>query len=107
VSRAAFELARDYAKQRQAFGAPIATKQVAFALRDGDRDRWRACSVGGRWFDSGQPALRESVLAQQQTQRVARSQRRACKCSAATATSASTCPRCSCETLEASARSKP
>ena len=35
VARAAFELARDYAKERQAFGAPIATKQaIAFKLAD-------------------------------------------------------------------------
>lgn len=33
LARAAFEVARDYAKERQAFGAPIATKQaIAFEL---------------------------------------------------------------------------
>ena len=75
VARAAFELARDYAKQRQAFGAPIATKQaIAFALAemaieiDGARLlTWEAAQR----LDSGQPALRETALAQQQTQRVA------------------------------------
>ncbi len=35
MARASFELARDYAKERQAFGAPIATKQaIAFKLAD-------------------------------------------------------------------------
>ena len=35
VARAAFELARDYAKQRETFGAPIATRQsIAFMLAD-------------------------------------------------------------------------
>jgi alkylation response protein AidB-like acyl-CoA dehydrogenase len=35
VARASFELARDYAKEREAFGAPIATKQaIAFKLAD-------------------------------------------------------------------------
>ena len=75
VARAAFELARDYAKQRQAFGAPIATKQaIAFKLAemaieiDGARLLvWEAAQR----LDTGQPALRESVLAQLQAQRVA------------------------------------
>ena len=75
VARAAFELALDYAKQRQAFGAPIATKQaIAFKLAemaieiDGARLlTWEAAQR----LDSGQPALRETALAQQQTQRVA------------------------------------
>lgn len=35
MARAAFELARDYAKEREAFGGPIATKQaIAFMLAD-------------------------------------------------------------------------
>jgi acyl-CoA dehydrogenase len=35
LARASFELARDYAKEREAFGAPIATKQaIAFKLAD-------------------------------------------------------------------------
>jgi acyl-CoA dehydrogenase len=35
VARASFELARDYAKEREAFGVPIATKQaIAFKLAD-------------------------------------------------------------------------
>jgi alkylation response protein AidB-like acyl-CoA dehydrogenase len=35
VARASFEIARDYAKEREAFGAPIATKQaIAFKLAD-------------------------------------------------------------------------
>jgi len=74
VARAAFELARDYAKQRQAFGAPIATKQaIAFKLAemaieiDGARLLvWEAAQR----LDEGEPALRECTLAQQQAQRV-------------------------------------
>jgi acyl-CoA dehydrogenase len=35
LARASFELSRDYAKEREAFGAPIATKQaIAFKLAD-------------------------------------------------------------------------
>ena len=35
VARAAYELARDYAKQRETFGAPIATRQaIAFKLAE-------------------------------------------------------------------------
>ena len=35
VMNAAFEYARDYAKERKAFGVPIATKQaIAFILAD-------------------------------------------------------------------------
>jgi alkylation response protein AidB-like acyl-CoA dehydrogenase len=75
VARAAFEIARDYAKQREAFGAPIATKQaIAFKLAemaieiDGARLLvWEAASL----LDRGEPALREAALAQQQAQRVA------------------------------------
>jgi alkylation response protein AidB-like acyl-CoA dehydrogenase len=75
VARAAFEIARDYAKQREAFGAPIATKQaIAFKLAemaieiDGARLlAWEAACL----LDRGEPALREAALAQQQAQRVA------------------------------------
>jgi acyl-CoA dehydrogenase len=75
VARAAYELARDYAKQRQAFGAPIATKQaIAFKLAEMaieiDGARLLAWEAAAR-LDAGQPALRESVLALQQAQRVA------------------------------------
>jgi alkylation response protein AidB-like acyl-CoA dehydrogenase len=75
VARAAYELARDYAKQRHAFGAPIATKQaIAFKLAemaieiDGARLLvWEAAAL----LDRGGAALREAALAQQQAQRVA------------------------------------
>jgi len=75
VSRAAFETARDYAKQRETFGAPIATRQaIAFILADMaieiDGARllvWEAASRLDRGVDAG----REAVLAQQQAQRVA------------------------------------
>ena len=74
-ARAAFELARDYAKERQAFGAPIATKQaIAFKLADMaiEIDGARLLAWEAAWrLDSGQPALREAALAWQQAQRVA------------------------------------
>ncbi len=67
VMRAAFDYARDYAKERRAFGVPIATKQaVAFMLADMaieiDAARlliWEAASR----LDKGGDALRESYLA--------------------------------------------
>jgi len=66
VSRAAFEYARDYAKERRAFGVAIAQKQaLAFKLADQaieiDAMRlltWEAASK----IDSGQPATREAAL---------------------------------------------
>ena len=75
VARAAFETARDYAKQRETFGAPIATRQaIAFILADMaieiDGARllvWEAASK----LDHGQDATREAVLAREQTSRVA------------------------------------
>ncbi len=67
VMRSAFEYARDYAKERKAFGVPIATKQaIAFMLADMaieiDAARlllWEAASL----IDKGKDALRESYLA--------------------------------------------
>ncbi|MGO9607479.1 MAG: acyl-CoA dehydrogenase family protein [Candidatus Binataceae bacterium] len=67
VMRAAFEYARDYAKERKAFGVPIATKQaIAFMLADMaieiDAARllvWEAASL----LDKGADALKESYLA--------------------------------------------
>jgi acyl-CoA dehydrogenase len=67
VSRAAFEYARDYAKERKAFGVPIATKQaIAFMLADMaievDASRllvWEAATQ----LDKGRDALKESYLA--------------------------------------------
>jgi alkylation response protein AidB-like acyl-CoA dehydrogenase len=67
VSRGAFEYARDYAKERRAFGAPIATKQaIAFMLAEMaieiDAARllaWEAATM----LDKGLNALKESSRA--------------------------------------------
>jgi alkylation response protein AidB-like acyl-CoA dehydrogenase len=67
VSNAAYEYARDYAKERKAFGVPIATKQaIAFILADMaieiDASRlliWEAAAI----LDKGGDALKESYLA--------------------------------------------
>jgi alkylation response protein AidB-like acyl-CoA dehydrogenase len=67
VARAAFDYARDYAKERRAFGAPIATKQaIAFMLAEMaievDAMRllaWEAAS----WLDKGEDALEQSYQA--------------------------------------------
>ena len=66
VMRAAFEYARDYAKERKAFGVPIATKQaIAFMLAEMatevDASRllvWQAASR----LDKGEDGLKESYL---------------------------------------------
>jgi len=75
VARAAFELARDYAKERQAFGAPIATKQaIAFKLADMaiEIDGARLLTWEAAWrLDQGQDATREAALAIHQVRRVA------------------------------------
>jgi acyl-CoA dehydrogenase len=67
VMRAAFEYSRDYAKERTAFGVPIATKQaVAFMLADMaieiDATRLLVWDAASR-MDKGQDALAESYLA--------------------------------------------
>jgi acyl-CoA dehydrogenase len=67
VMRSAFEYARDYAKERTAFGVPIATKQaIAFMLADMaieiDAARlliWEAASL----IDKGADGLKQSYLA--------------------------------------------
>jgi len=67
LSRAAFEYARDYSRERRAFGVPIATKQsIAFMLADMaieiDASRllvWEAASC----LDHGGDALKQSYLA--------------------------------------------
>ncbi|MDO8433774.1 MAG: acyl-CoA dehydrogenase family protein [Candidatus Binatus sp.] len=67
VANAAYEYARDYAKERKAFGVPIATKQaIAFILADMaieiDASRlliWEAAAK----LDKGGDALKESYLA--------------------------------------------
>jgi alkylation response protein AidB-like acyl-CoA dehydrogenase len=67
VARAAFDYARDYAKERKAFGAAIASKQaIAFMLSEMaievDAMRllgWEAAS----WLDKGRDAVKESYQA--------------------------------------------
>jgi alkylation response protein AidB-like acyl-CoA dehydrogenase len=75
VARAAFEIARDYARERHAFGAPIATKQaIAFKLADMaiEIDGARLLAWRAAWrLDQGGDALREATLAYQQVRRVA------------------------------------
>jgi len=75
VARAAYEVARDYAKEREAFGAPIATKQaIAFKLADMaiEIDGTRMLTWEAAWrLDEGLDAAREAALAQRQAQRVA------------------------------------
>jgi len=75
VARAAFEIARDYAKQREAFGAPIATKQaIAFKIADMaiEIDAARLLVWEAAWLlDNGAKATREAVLASRQAAQVA------------------------------------
>jgi acyl-CoA dehydrogenase len=69
VSRAAFDYAREYAKERRAFGVAIAQKQaIAFKLADMATEidamrllTWEAATR----LDKGEPATRECVLAKQ------------------------------------------
>ena len=73
-ARAAFETARDYAKERETFGQPIATRQaIAFKLADMaieiDGARlliWEAADA----MDRGQDATRLTRLASDQTARI-------------------------------------
>jgi alkylation response protein AidB-like acyl-CoA dehydrogenase len=75
VARAAFELARDYAKERQTFGAPIATRQaIAFKLADMaiEIDAARLLVWEAAWrLDAGLESVREVALAHRQSQKVA------------------------------------
>ena len=75
VARAAFEVSRDYAKQRQTFGAPIATRQaIAFKLADMaiEIDGARMLVWEAAWkLDQGEEATREVALARHQAMRVA------------------------------------
>jgi acyl-CoA dehydrogenase len=75
VARAAFEVARDYAKERQVFGVPVATKQaIAFKLADMaiEIDAARLLAWEAAWkLDRGEDATREALLAKRQAQRVA------------------------------------
>jgi len=73
-ARAAFEVSRDYAKERETFGQPIATRQaIAFMLADMaieiDGARlliWEAAAA----MDRGEPAGRLTRLAQDQITRI-------------------------------------
>jgi alkylation response protein AidB-like acyl-CoA dehydrogenase len=75
TARASFEVARDYAKVRETFGAPIATRQaIAFKLADMaieiDGARllvWEAAAA----LDRGEDATRLARLAYDQTTRIA------------------------------------
>lgn len=75
VARAAYEISRDYAKEREAFGAPIATKQaIAFKLADMaiEIDGARLLAWEAAWLlDQGQDAGRAAALARLQATRVA------------------------------------
>jgi len=71
VARSAFEYARDYALQRRAFGAPIATRQaIAFMLAEMaieiDASRLLAWEAASR-LDKGEDALKESYQAKNYT----------------------------------------
>jgi acyl-CoA dehydrogenase len=75
TARASYEVSRDYAKERETFGQPIATRQaIAFKLADMaieiDGARllvWEAASA----IDRGEDATRLARLAYDQTMRVA------------------------------------
>jgi alkylation response protein AidB-like acyl-CoA dehydrogenase len=75
TARAAFEVSRDYAKERETFGQPIATRQaIAFKLADMaieiDGARllvWEAAAA----MDRGEDATRLARLAYDQTARIA------------------------------------
>jgi alkylation response protein AidB-like acyl-CoA dehydrogenase len=75
VARAAFEYARDYAKERKAFGVYIAQKQaIAFMLAEMaiEIDAARLLTWEAAWrLDKGLPATREAVLAKQYAANVA------------------------------------
>jgi alkylation response protein AidB-like acyl-CoA dehydrogenase len=67
LMRAAFEYARDYAKDRKAFGVPIASKQaIAFILADMaieiDASRLLVLDAASR-LDKGEDSLKEAYLA--------------------------------------------
>jgi len=74
VARAAYELSIDYAKQRETFGQPIATRQsIAFKLADMkiEIDGARLLVWEAAWrLDQGLDATRETTLAWNQVRRV-------------------------------------
>jgi alkylation response protein AidB-like acyl-CoA dehydrogenase len=67
VGRAAFDYAREYAKERKAFGVAIAQKQaIAFMLSNMaiEIDAMRLLAWEAAWrLDQGLPATREACLA--------------------------------------------
>jgi acyl-CoA dehydrogenase len=69
VGRAAFDYAREYAKERKAFGVAIAQKQaIAFMLSNMaiEIDSIRLLTWEAAWrLDQGKPATREAYLARQ------------------------------------------
>jgi alkylation response protein AidB-like acyl-CoA dehydrogenase len=69
VSKAAFEYARDYAKEREAFGEPIASRQaIAFMLAEMaiEVDATRLLAWEAAWrLDKGLDANHEAYLAKQ------------------------------------------
>ncbi len=69
VARGAFEYARDYAKERVQFGAPIATRQaIAFMLAEMaiEVDAARMMAWEAAWkLDQGEDATKEAYLAKQ------------------------------------------
>ena len=75
VARAAYEVSLAYAKEREAFGAPIATKQaIAFKLADmaTEIDGARLLTWEAAWrLDEGLDASREAALAIGKAQRTA------------------------------------
>ncbi len=75
VARAAFETARDYAREREAFGAPIATKQaIAFKLADMaiEIDGARLLTWEAAWLlDRGEDAGHAAALAHRHAARMA------------------------------------
>jgi acyl-CoA dehydrogenase len=75
VARAAYEISLEYAKEREAFGAPIATKQaIAFKLADMaiEIDGARMLVWEAAWnLDAGHDALGASTLASRQAEAVA------------------------------------
>ncbi len=74
VARASFEVARDYAKERETFGVPIAMQQsIAFKIADmlTEIDGARLLAWEAAWLlDQGRDATREAVLAHRKAQQV-------------------------------------
>ena len=75
IARAAFDYARDYAKERRAFGVAIGQKQaIAFKLADMaiEIDAMRLLTWEAAWkLDRGEPATRECYLAKDYASRAA------------------------------------